>query len=79
MGLGLVFLMGCSGEQNTQTLRLAHGLDVTHPVHAGMVRMAEVLDSVSGGQMQIEIYPSGQLGSESQCLELLQLGSLSMT
>ncbi|MEO0733073.1 MAG: TRAP transporter substrate-binding protein [Bacteroidota bacterium] len=75
----LCCLTACGGVGETETLRLAHGLNVTHPVHVGMVRMSEVLDSVSAGKMQIEIYPSGQLGSESQCLELLQLGSLAMT
>ncbi|WP_368671763.1 TRAP transporter substrate-binding protein [Lewinella sp. W8] len=79
MALGMLFLMGCHDGEQGQKLRLAHGLDVTHPVHAGMVRMGEVVDSISGGQLQLEIYPSGQLGTESQCLELLQLGSLAMT
>lgn len=78
--LGLLLtLSGCSAKNEVRTLRLAHGLDPTHPVHAGMVRMGEALDSISGGKMQIKIYSSGQLGSENQCLELLQLGSLAMT
>jgi len=75
----LLLLQSCGGEGETQTLRLAHGLDVTHPVHIGMVRMKEALDSLSDGKMEIEIYSSGQLGSENQCLELLQIGSLAMT
>ncbi len=29
--------------------------------------------------MRIEIYPSGQLGSERECLELLQIGSIAIT
>lgn len=41
--------------------------------------MGEKLDSLSGGKMEIEIYPSEQLGTERQCLELLQLGSLDIT
>ena len=41
--------------------------------------MAEQLAEISGGQMTIKIYPSGQLGSERECLELLQVGSLDMT
>lgn len=41
--------------------------------------MAELVREKSAGQMDIEIYPSGQLGSERQCLELLQIGSLGMT
>ena len=31
------------------------------------------------GKLKIEIYPNSQLGSERQCLELLQIGSLGMT
>lgn len=31
------------------------------------------------GKLVIDIYPSSQLGSERQCLELLQIGSLGMT
>lgn len=41
--------------------------------------MAEKVAEKSNGKMQIEIYPSQQLGNEKQCLELLQIGSLAMT
>ncbi|MCL4169612.1 UNVERIFIED_CONTAM: hypothetical protein GTU68_011598, partial [Idotea baltica] len=44
-----------------------------------MVYMADELERRSGGKLKIQIYPSGQLGSERQCLELLQIGSLDMT
>jgi tripartite ATP-independent transporter DctP family solute receptor len=60
-------------------LRLGHGLDVNHSVHKAMVKMSEELEELSSGQMSIKIYPSQQLGTERQCLELLQIGSLDMT
>ena len=41
--------------------------------------MADRCKEISGGKLQIEIYPSGQLGSEQQCVELLQIGSLAIT
>jgi len=63
----------------TKYLKLAHGLDSSHPVHKGMVYMQEKLAEKSGGALQIEIYPSQQLGTERQALELLQIGSLAMT
>jgi tripartite ATP-independent transporter DctP family solute receptor len=44
-----------------------------------MVFMAEKVAEKSGGRMRIDIYPSQQLGSERELLELLQLGSLGMT
>lgn len=60
-------------------LKLAHGLDTGHPVHKSMVYMADILKEDSGGKLEIRIYPSAQLGSERQCIELLQIGSLDMT
>lgn len=74
----LLFL-GCSQERKKTTLKLAHGLDPTHPVHLAMKFMAIRLEEVSEGKMSLEIYPSGQLGGEQQCVELLQIGSLAIT
>jgi tripartite ATP-independent transporter DctP family solute receptor len=75
----VLFLMGCSGITHVKTLKLAHGLDVAHPVHQGLVFMAEEVARISGGQMKVDIYPSEQLGTERQLLELLQIGSLDIT
>ncbi|MGC1516265.1 MAG: TRAP transporter substrate-binding protein [Maribacter sp.] len=72
-------LTSCSKTDGTRTLRLGHGLDVSHSVHKAMVKMGEDLQSISGGKLKLEIYPSQQLGTERQCLELLQIGSLDMT
>ena len=71
---------GCNVIKDDHTvLKLAHGLESNHPVHIGMVEMANRLQIVSNGKMEIEIYPSGQLGTEQQCVELLQIGSLAIT
>lgn len=72
-------LVSCGEISDTTSLKLAHGLDVQHPVHKGMEYMAERVAEKSNGKLQIEIYPSQQLGTERQCLELLQIGSLAMT
>lgn len=66
-------------QSSGRVLKLAHGLDTTHPVHLGMVKMKERLEELSGGRMTIDIYPSGVLGSEVQCIEQLQGGVLAMT
>lgn len=65
--------------QDARILKLAHGLDTTHPVHMGMERMKERLEELSGDRLAIDIYPSGVLGSEVQCIEQLQSGELAMT
>ena len=59
-------------------LKLAHALDESHPVHAGMVFMADRLAELSSGSMEIQIFPNGQLGSEPETVEQLQRGALSM-
>ncbi|MGB3775345.1 MAG: TRAP transporter substrate-binding protein [Leeuwenhoekiella sp.] len=73
----LVFT-SCESENNVRIIKLGHGLDITHPVHKAMVFMAERLQEKSKGAMRLDIYPSQQLGSERECLELLQIGSLGM-
>lgn len=60
-------------------LRLAHGLDTNHPVHNAMVDLGKQLKNASQGKLIVKIYPSGQLGAERECLELLQIGSLDIT
>ncbi len=77
--LFLVVLTGCQGQSDTRVLKLAHGLDVAHPVHLAMVHMADRLTEISEGRMRVDIYPSGQLGEERELIEMLQIGSLAMT
>lgn len=69
----------CAEAEGSKTLRLGHGLDVGHSVHKAMVKMGEDLAQLSDGKLKVIIYPSQQLGTERQCLELLQIGSLDMT
>lgn len=78
-GVLMFMIAGCGAEKKHKVLKLAHGLDQTHPVHKAMVFMAERVKKNSDGKLEIEIYPSEQLGSETQCVELLQIGSLAMT
>lgn len=75
----LWFITGCVQHQQEKVLKLAHGLDPAHPVHTALEFMAERCGELSGGALTIDIYPSGQLGSEQQCVELLQIGSLAIT
>jgi len=54
-------------------------LPTDHPVHEAMMFMAQRTNELSDGKMEIDVYPSGQLGSEQQCVELVQIGSLAIT
>lgn len=74
-----LLVSGCTELQDVRVLKLAHVLDVSHPVHKAMEFMNTTLMERSGGKMRIDIYPSGQLGAERELIELLQIGSLAMT
>ena len=77
---GVVFLFtSCKSDSNVRIIRLGHGLDVTHSVHQAMLQTDVYLNELSQGKMRLQIYPNQQLGSERECLELLQIGSLDMT
>jgi tripartite ATP-independent transporter DctP family solute receptor len=61
------------------TIRLGHSMDVEHVVHKSLVHFKHELERISDNTLQVEIYASGQLGSERDLIELLQIGSLAMT
>jgi len=77
--MALILGTSCGEVGGRKKLKLAHGLDVNHPVHKAMVFMADKVAEKSNGQLELQVYPSQQLGTERQCLELLQIGSIAMT
>lgn len=75
-----LFLSGsCTEIRDTKVLYFAHSLPTSHPVHKGIVAMKESVAEKSAGKLQIKIFPDGQLGTEREVLELLQIGSIAMT
>ena len=77
--LAALFLFSCSEGDDVTVLKLGHGLDTSHPVHYAMEYMAERTYEYSEGKMRIDVYPSQQLGTERELLELLQIGSVDIT
>jgi tripartite ATP-independent transporter DctP family solute receptor len=69
----------CERISKTKEIKLGHALNMSHPVHKAVERMAELVEEKSGGALTIKIYPNAQLGSERESIELLQIGSLGMT
>ncbi|MFW6290003.1 MAG: TRAP transporter substrate-binding protein [Mariniphaga sp.] len=74
-----VFMFSCVGPLEQKELKLAHGLPTDHPVHQAMEFMGQRVRELSEGKLTVEVYPSEQLGSEQQCVELVQIGSLAIT
>jgi len=77
--IGFAMIVRYQDNSAQTVLKLGHSLDQNHPVHKAMVFMAERLREKSGGSAEIQIFPNGQLGSETENLEQLQRGALGMT
>jgi tripartite ATP-independent transporter DctP family solute receptor len=79
MILMAMVLSSCSATKDKKILYFAHSLPISHPVHKGILEMQKALNQKSGGKLQIKVFPDGQLGTEREVLELLQIGSIAMT
>ena len=77
--LVVLVVSSCIVAPEQKELKLAHGLPTDHPVHKAMEFMGQRVRELSEGKLDVAIYPSEQLGSEQQCVELVQLGSLAIT
>ncbi|TXF90256.1 TRAP transporter substrate-binding protein [Neolewinella aurantiaca] len=75
----LLSFHSCQDLGGKKFVYLAHTLPTSHPVHQGIEVFAESLRKRSQGEMDVKIFPDGQLGTEREVLELLQIGSIAMT
>lgn len=75
----MCLIASCGTDQSQTVLKLAHTLDQQHSVHRAMLFMDKRLRELSHDSMRIDIYSGGQLGSERELIELLQIGTLAMT
>lgn len=60
------------------TLRAADVHVADYPTVQGLKFMADTVGALSGGRIQIEIFPGGQLGDERSTIEQVQLGVIDM-
>jgi tripartite ATP-independent transporter DctP family solute receptor len=74
-----ILFFSCKGPLEQKELKLAHGLPTDHPVHQAMEYMGLRVRELSDEKLTVKVYPSEQLGSEQQCVELVQIGSLAIT
>jgi tripartite ATP-independent transporter DctP family solute receptor len=74
-----VCALSCDRAEHVRVIKLAHGLPTSHPVHEAMVFLSERAHEMSNGELRIDVHPAEQLGTERECLELLQIGAVGMT
>jgi len=90
MVLALMFtLVACDSKDSAETpaapseeaivLKGAIAIDPSHPYYLGMEKFANIVSEKTDGKIQVEIYHSGQLGSERDVIEGLSMGSIDLT
>lgn len=57
-------------------MKVGHSMPTETPRHQSLLKFEEMVEANSNGEIQVEIYPSGQLGNESEMIEMMKLGSL---
>jgi len=78
--LAVVYVISaCQEERDVRVLRLAHSLNLRHPVHLTLEYLAERVREKSDGHLIVEIFPNEQLGTEKEQIEALQIGYMAMT
>ncbi len=65
-------------KEKVITLRLGHDVAPTHPWHVGALRLADLVYRRTGGQVNIEVFPSSQLGDLRELMELTQAGTIDL-
>lgn len=75
----LLLVVSCSAlADETFNLKLGHNLAEDHAVHISLTAFAADVAEKSGGTINIQIFPNGTLGSESDMISQVQFGMLDM-
>lgn len=79
LALGGALLMGLVGTSAAQTkFRFAHTIGAEDSQHLAVVEFAKKVAQRTNNAIQIDVFPSGQLGNDPKILEGIQLGTIDM-
>lgn len=59
-------------------IKVGHGNPESNAIHQGWVKFKELVEEKSNGNMEVKIYPNGQLGGDRELIEALQMGNITM-
>ena len=74
--VGSLLALGSTASAQETRLRLAHTQPTTDSQHVALVRFADLVRDRTGGQVRIDVFPSGQLGNDAAILSATRGGVL---
>lgn len=78
-GLMVFTITGCSkkgGAPGAMTLRASDDHPLGYPTTDGLLFMGKLIEQRTNGRIKLKVFPSAQLGSETQTIENTQMGTL---
>ena len=72
----LTMLGGVTGAVAQTVVKLAHAVSTQDPYQSGSERFKEFVEKGTGGRLQVQIFPAGQLGNEREIIEGVKLGTI---
>ncbi len=63
-------------KDDTVTWKLGHNANTDHIWHQTAAKFSSVVEEKSGGKMKVKVFPNGQLGSETDMINSVRLGTL---
>jgi len=77
--LGLVAVLAICVAGADYTMTIGHSQPEDHARHIALLFFEEIVETASNGVIDVEVFPSGQLGTEAEVMEAVQLGSVQAT
>lgn len=76
--LSLEVVMPGFSDAAEKVIKLGHVLDTKHPYHIGSEFFGKRAKELTNGRIEVQVYPSSQLGNERELAEALQIGTVEM-
>ena len=78
--VGLLLVSVASAAIGAQyTMKIAHSQPETSARNQSFLFFKDIVEKASNGQLKVEVYPSGQLGTESEVMQSVKLGLIQAT
>ncbi len=76
VALGLAMPALDAASAKSITMKTAHVMAVESARHKSLLEFEKYVEEKSGGAISVDIYPSGQLGQETELIESLKMGTI---
>jgi tripartite ATP-independent transporter DctP family solute receptor len=79
LALGAILSLGLAASASAETvIKIGHGTNEQFHMHRAMLKFEELVEAGSNGDIDIQIFPSSQMGLDREMIEGAQTGVLEM-